>query len=464
MFSVFSGQTFGQLWNLKENSGPIMGDYSTFKNGLDIIEALTKRLDRLTGFDSELDNILGGRQHDGGLDGVQFDQQSLANSPGSKTILQEHQYSQTTEYQWTKLFCDVTSMNNQLIGITNCAPLSNHSFNVNDFSSTWANSNGGDFGPSTSYEKKPTNVPEPHYQKETKTSQIKSHSPWDKSGKFSFDTEIPDSSILRKFLETIDDESDSANRVCQNGEWNSTKVNGDYSDLIFDHDIDWTKASAILEDTLEQHADLSIVDRSNLMIEQIQHMAHSKMLTASKGVPKNGEHHQPILFNFEETVKDIGRNSDETFSQEFPPLLETHAERITKQLNLQPKVSPQPKGTFDSAAENQTSLNPNDDQNKVDNQDNISADLNQDISADLNQDNISVDLNQDNISAVLKGGPSSASVAESEEYFTASECSCTPTPSFQSAVDRESVLSWKSLSDFDYLDRSNFQSVTPGMK
>lgn len=49
-----------------------MGDYSTFKNGLDIIEALTKRLDRLTGFDSELDNILGGRQHDGGLDGVQF--------------------------------------------------------------------------------------------------------------------------------------------------------------------------------------------------------------------------------------------------------------------------------------------------------------------------------------------------------------------------------------------------------
>ncbi|KAI5735506.1 hypothetical protein M8J77_019327 [Diaphorina citri] len=92
MFSVFSGQTFGQLWNLKENSDPIMGDYSTFKNGLDIIEALTKRLDRLTGFDSELDNILGGRQHDGGLDGVQFNLSELyMTSKSSNNLMDAYQ-------------------------------------------------------------------------------------------------------------------------------------------------------------------------------------------------------------------------------------------------------------------------------------------------------------------------------------------------------------------------------------
>ncbi|KAI5730319.1 hypothetical protein M8J76_012365 [Diaphorina citri] len=85
-------QTFGQLWNLKENSGPIMGDYSTFKNGLDIIEALTKRLDRLTGFDSELDNILGGRQHDGGLDGVQFNLSELyMTSKSSNNLMDAYQ-------------------------------------------------------------------------------------------------------------------------------------------------------------------------------------------------------------------------------------------------------------------------------------------------------------------------------------------------------------------------------------
>ncbi|KAL1455869.1 hypothetical protein WDU94_000641 [Cyamophila willieti] len=39
-----------------------MTDYSTYKNELDIIDALTKRLDRLTGFDEELDTILGGQE------------------------------------------------------------------------------------------------------------------------------------------------------------------------------------------------------------------------------------------------------------------------------------------------------------------------------------------------------------------------------------------------------------------
>ncbi|XP_026675699.1 uncharacterized protein LOC103524634 [Diaphorina citri] len=69
-----------------------MGDYSTFKNGLDIIEALTKRLDRLTGFDSELDNILGGRQHDGGLDGVQFNLSELyMTSKSSNNLMDAYQ-------------------------------------------------------------------------------------------------------------------------------------------------------------------------------------------------------------------------------------------------------------------------------------------------------------------------------------------------------------------------------------